>query len=235
MAKFELKPFKTNPIFENSSPGAVPYNSFYNQYWNVPKDNDYDPINNKWNDKYLNTSRSEQFGVPIVSPFKFNNTIDGKEPNGKNYYVNPSNQFDKDNALILDNLTLDSAIITVRQSKNIISTKIPGRDGQILELIGLDNYQVDIEGVITGINGQYPIDAVKVLFAYCNIKSPISVTCNYLWEIFSINYLVVKSYDISQEIGGISQQRYKITFVDDRLSDSDVLLSPYGPTPATNI
>ena len=58
-------------------------------------------------------------------------------------------------------ITFDAVIMTVNQQKNIVTTQIQGRDGTVKEEIGMGDYTITINGIITGKNGHYPIDEVR--------------------------------------------------------------------------
>jgi hypothetical protein len=166
-------------------------------------------------DDGYNWFKSKQFAKKIVLPLVFRSvTSDGtpyKDINGNSNLNLP-----------LVDILLENAIITVRQSKTIVKTKIIGRDGEVKELIGLDDYEIKIEGTITGKNGEYPKDDVINLYNYCILKSSIWVGCPYLNDLFGINYITIKDYDISQEIGSISQQKYSITAYSDQITGASI-------------
>lgn len=127
---------------------------------------------------------------------------------------------------IANNYSFPRCIISVGQKKNVITTKIMGKDGTIKEFVGMDDFEVKLEVTIFGKNGQYPYEDVNNLTQYLIYKQPIPVTCDYLNQIFGINYLIIKDYDINMEAGSISQQHVTITALSDKLYDDD-LFSPY--------
>lgn len=112
------------------------------------------------------------------------------------------------------NLKYDAILITVSQAKKIIKTEIQGRDGTVKEYVGRDDFQVTINGVITGKNGHYPIDEVALLQQILNAPIPIPVASTYLLNL-GINSLVIESYELAQEAGGYSYQTFSITCASD--------------------
>ena len=60
-------------------------------------------------------------------------------------------------------ITYDAVLLTVSQAKKIIRTEIQGRDGTVKEYIGMDDYQVVVNGIITGTNGVHPVSDVADL------------------------------------------------------------------------
>lgn len=106
-------------------------------------------------------------------------------------------------------------LCTVSQAKKIVKTDIDGRDGSIKEYIGMDDYAVTINGIITGYNGQRPVEQVLALKKVLDAPVPLVVVSNYLNDLGIYN-LVVESYDFNQEAGGWSKQDFSITAISDK-------------------
>jgi hypothetical protein len=109
-------------------------------------------------------------------------------------------------------LRYDAVLLTVSQSKKIIKTEIQGRDGTVKEYIGMDDFSVTINGIITGTNGHYPVDEVALLKQILDAPIPIPVASTYLNNL-GINSLVIESYEFGQEAGGYSYQTFSISAV----------------------
>lgn len=158
-------------------------------------------------------SRDAKIGTsPLGTPIQSNIIFQAGE------YVD-----DNDETQTWDELTYAAALITVTQTKKIVKTEIAGKNGTVKEYIGLDDYVVQVQGIITGANGVHPKDEVAALKRMLDAPVPIPVSCAYLQNLGIMN-LVVESYDIGQQEGGYSYQQFTITFVDDiptelRISD----------------
>lgn len=111
-------------------------------------------------------------------------------------------------------LRFEAVLLTVSQAKKIIKTEIQGRDGCVKEYIGMDDYAVQINGVITGANGHYPEEEVAFLKQMLDAPIPIPVASTYLNNL-GINLLVVESYELAQEAGGYSYQTFSISAISD--------------------
>jgi len=111
-------------------------------------------------------------------------------------------------------LTFDAILITVNQSKNIVKTDIQGRDGTIKEYIGKGDYAVTISGIITAKNGHYPKDEVKDLKRMLDANIAIPVVSWYLQNL-DISNIVITDYEIAQEEGGYSYQKFSISALSD--------------------
>ena len=111
-------------------------------------------------------------------------------------------------------LRFDAILLTVSQAKKIIKTEIQGRNGSVKEYIGDDDYQVQINGVITGSNGHYPLERVSQLKQILDAPVAIPIASTYLNNL-GIHSLVVESYQLDQDAGGYSYQKFSISCISD--------------------
>lgn len=163
---------------------------------NVPSTQPDDPLN-----------YASQLGTPVWSNIEF---LPGQyETNTKNVFKSFGSATDGP-----DRLRYEAVLITVAQDKLIVKTQIQGRDGTVKEYIGLDDFKVTISGIITGQNGQRPIAEIAGLLKMLNAPIPIEVSCAWL-QLFGVNWVVVESYELPQEEGGYSYQKFSITFISD--------------------
>lgn len=116
-------------------------------------------------------------------------------------------------------LIFQTVLLTVSQAKKIITTEIQGMNGTVKEYIGMDDYAITVNGIITGTNGQNPTNEIIELKNMLKANVAIPVMCTYLnnLEIFNI---VVKDFTLDQEPGGYSKQNFSINC----MSDVDVIL-----------
>ncbi|HVW98854.1 MAG TPA: DUF6046 domain-containing protein [Candidatus Babeliaceae bacterium] len=122
-------------------------------------------------------------------------------------------------------LQLVTVVMTVNQAKNIITTSIQGMDGTVKEYIGMGDYEVTINGIITPTqqvgttnvpaNGVYPKNDVTTLKKILDAPVALEVTSWYL-QMLGIYNLVVKDYNIPQIQGGYSQQPFTIRALSDK-------------------
>ena len=73
-----------------------------------------------------------------------------------------------------EGIYIDTLIITINQSKNIVKTPIEGRNGTIKEFISDGDYQITITGALVGADGQYPINQVNELLRICRVQNEIN-------------------------------------------------------------
>lgn len=113
-----------------------------------------------------------------------------------------------------DRLRFESVLITVSQDKKIITTEIQGKNGTVKEYIGDGDYQVTVDGIISGKNGQRPIDQIRSLKKMLDAPIAIQVASTYL-QTLDINYLVLQSYQMGEQMGGYSYQTFSLFFLSD--------------------
>lgn len=121
-------------------------------------------------------------------------------------------------------LRIDTALITVSMSKNIITTAIQGRNGTVKEYASDGDYQIDIKGVLTG-SGQneYPAIEVEALVRLLTVPEALTVTSEFLGRFGSINAfapegiseIVVESFDFPQSEGFHNVQLFHIKAISD--------------------
>lgn len=124
--------------------------------------------------------------------------------------------YDDDGVLIDVHRPIDTALFSVNQVKNVVRTAINGRDGTIKEFIGMGDYVINIKGVICGKNGAYPAEDVENLMKFLTYDQSIPVDSKFLNEIFDIFEIVIIDYDVPQEEGSQSYQRFEITCVSEK-------------------
>lgn len=117
--------------------------------------------------------------------------------------------------ITFQSVTLATVLVALSQPKRIIRTEIQGRDGSVKEYIGMDDYQVTIQGVITGTNGTFPHLEVAELHKVLKAPITIPVVSAYL-QLFDIFNLVVVDYSFDQEPGGYSKQNFIINAISDK-------------------
>jgi hypothetical protein len=165
--------------------------------------NPYDSyaIGDSYADKSIGTG---QLGTPVFANITFKGTT----------YTDVVNNTSKN--VTFEDLTFDTVIMSVSQSKNIVTTEIQSRNGTVKEYIGMGDYNITINGIITlkNGNGVNPIEQVRQLKLMLNANKSIEVACTYLQNL-DITNIVIKDYELPQEYGGYSYQKFVITALSD--------------------
>lgn len=112
-------------------------------------------------------------------------------------------------------ITLATVVVAMSQPKRIIRTEIQGSDGSVKEYIGMDDYQINIQGLIAGTNGTFPFQEVAALHDICRAPITIPVVSAY-FQLFDIFSLVITEFTFDQEPGGYSKQTFTINAISDK-------------------
>lgn len=119
------------------------------------------------------------------------------------------------NEIEYDELRIDTVIIEVTQAKNIVKTKIQGRDVSVKEHVSDDDYIINIRGIIQSADkneqNKYPLELSQNLITICKAKRSLVVTSTFLNEVFEIEDIVIERYNIPQIEGVRNQQAFSIT------------------------
>lgn len=137
-----------------------------------------------------------------------------------------------------EGIRIQSVLIEVSQSKNIVTTPMQGRDGTVKEYISKGDYAVSLSGGIVGetqgedmidfasnsratdIGNRFPDVDVQRLENLMQVEDSIFLTSEFL-QIFGITNCVVMNYSIPQ----LSGSRDVLPFVINLLSDKSILLN----------
>ena len=130
--------------------------------------------------------------------------------------------YDANGNLIFDDYRIDDCLMQVSQSKKIVTTEIQGKDGTVKEYIGLDDFQVQISGRITGSYGVYEKELVNKLKKILSLGQPLAVSSWWLQNL-DITDIVVKDFSFDQNEGEYSTQYFTINALSDRRFEALIL------------
>jgi hypothetical protein len=127
-----------------------------------------------------------ELGMPVYGEV----TIEGGN------YVDPDG-----NTVAFNSIEIDTVILIVNQTKNIVKTAISGRNGTVKEYINDGDYEVQITGILSsGTNNVEPVTEIDNLVAICKAQKSLKIANNYLDRI-GITEIVIESYSFPQREG----------------------------------
>lgn len=155
-------------------------------------------------DNYNRVVYSTAFGLPIFDPLNFFG-FTWTDVNGINQEVFGG----------LGAFVIETALIEVKQNRNIITTSIMGRNGTVKEYISDNDYQIKIKGLLSS-NAQniYPQEQMNTLREFCTAIATIPVQSNVL-DYFGIRNIVIMDYEFIQLEGDRSNVPFEITALSD--------------------
>ena len=120
-------------------------------------------------------------------------------------------------------LSFDTAIVSVSQKRNIITTSIQGRSGTVKEYISQGDYTVSIDilvdtGELNNI-GKYPTEVLKDLRKLLDATIEIPIASFFLNDIFDVLSIVVTDYSIPQVAGQSNIVPVRITAISEPPED----------------
>lgn len=90
------------------------------------------------------------------------------------------------------------------------------RRGTVKELWSLDDYEINIAGVLMGNDGALPESDLLKLRKYCEGRKPVEVECA-LFRVFNITRVAIESYELPFTKGNENQAYSLKCYSDDRL------------------
>lgn len=114
-------------------------------------------------------------------------------------------------------LDIDTALLQVSQSKNIVTTAINGRNGTIKEYVSDGDYQISIKGVLVeSVNTNLPpTEDFQTLIELCKLPRALDCVCAYL-GLFGIYKLVVQEQSFPQSEGFQNMQPFELSCLSDK-------------------
>lgn len=111
---------------------------------------------------------------------------------------------------VSNKLRIDTCLLIIHQTKNIVKTPVQGRNGTVKEYIAQGDYLITIRGfLVSPESNVFPYTDMAKLKKFCEAGKAINVTCQFLaaWGIRSI---VIDEYTPSQVIGHRNMMAFDI-------------------------
>lgn len=140
-----------------------------------------------------------------------------------NVIFNTGTVFSNDGHIIgyWEDFRIDDVILQVSQGKKIVTTEIQGRDGTVKEYIGMDDFQVQINGRLNGAYGVNPKTETKQLKEILDAGQPLAITSWWLQNL-GITDVVVTGYSFAQTEGEYSTQYFTINAISDKVVEATI-------------
>lgn len=146
-------------------------------------------------------------GTPVYSNLEFLKTSGTSADNSQGVGEQ------KGNSQVL--LRIDSCVMAVTQTREIIRTAIQGRNGTVKEYIADGDFFINIRGAIMSESPNvYPREDVELLIELCGLKKSIPVASMFL-DMFSIQNIVIENYSIAEKIGSRNEVPFEINALSD--------------------
>lgn len=163
--------------------------------------------------------RESYLGTPVYSSLEFPNG----EFNGEEY----------------EGLAIDTVVMKVTQTRNIVENKINGLNGTVKEFINNGDYMIEANGIIVGVSlapdtgGEsgllgstrflpsydgdiFPYDDAARLRKISELSTSVKIICPFVDEIFGDFEVVIKNLEIRQVEGSGNYYEFKLVMLSDK-------------------
>ncbi len=96
-----------------------------------------------------------------------------------------------------DDLLLDSATLSFGTSKNIVTTKLQGRDGTVKEYIADGDYTINVKGILAYNGMRWPREEAVVLRDFLEAKTSLGIAHETL-NAYGIYEIVITDYNFPE-------------------------------------
>lgn len=146
--------------------------------------------------------------VPTKKPVKYSNQAE---------YLSDGTVSEKEGTFTVNYLVWQdpSAIVSVNSSKNLVLTRVVGRDYSRKELISNGDIEIQVSGhMVSDFNNRdtYPENRVQQFIQTMQYKGVIEVN-NIILKQLNITQMVIKDYNLPSSEGSIAKQDYSFTAV----------------------
>lgn len=114
--------------------------------------------------------------------------------------------------LTFEDVSLETALVSIVKSKRIVRSEIAGKDGDVIEHIGAAAHEITIVGTITSDFGIEPVAKVNALNAVIDAPLSIQVICPFL-NSKGVHKIIITDSTLPQDPGGISYQTFTINAI----------------------
>ena len=115
----------------------------------------------------------------------------------------------------VDEIYIDAALFEVSKQKNIVVTKVTGRNTSVKEYINSDDYSITVRGVLhTFKTGNYPEGDMNALISILESNIALDIICPFL-RMFGIFNIVITDYNFPQRAGFENTQQFTFNALSD--------------------
>lgn len=133
-----------------------------------------------WSDKGIGYKKGQVFGLPILNRYAILS------------YVDPASGTKTE-------LLLETIIISVERSHNIVKNSVVGVEGTLKEYVSAGDYIIDMTGSLIGANAaNYDDESIEKFQFLMNTKEEIQVVCSFLNDYFKVSDIVIENYKLMQ-------------------------------------
>ena len=148
-------------------------------------------------------------GIPVKDPIQYSTTVNKKSNSGNALDLGSNTSFQSDTLVWYD----PTALVTINSDRNLIITKVQGRDYSRKELVSNGDINFTVTGhILSNMPEVYPAADVQKFIQIMQYKGIVKVN-NLILDQFHIDGIVIKDFSLSPKEGYKSQQDYTFNAV----------------------
>jgi len=113
-------------------------------------------------------------------------------------------------------ISIDTVLMEVSQTRNIVRTALQGRNGTIKQWVSDGDFEVRVTGKIVDPDNNYPLQQVKDLKELISIPDAVKVRSDFLNQIFGIQNVVLTEPSWPQIEGVRNEQAFSFLMIEDK-------------------
>lgn len=157
---------------------------------------------------------AQEGGVRKSQRLKAGTLLRKKGANGQYYFMPVVLRHKKKEDNREEIYEIPNAIISLTGKKTIVETPMVGRKGAVKELINVDDYEINIQGIASA--DDFPEEALERLSKLYNLNEAVTLECALTDVVLGENpAVVIKSIDLSDMKGVECFQVFKMTLTTD--------------------
>lgn len=112
-------------------------------------------------------------------------------------------------------------LVDVRANKKIVKTNVPGRNGTIKELTGIDDYAITVQAVFTAITRTQVETYLNLLLSLWQTEDHLSIVCPKT-DLYGIDYVVLEGISHPETQGYPNVEKVTLNLLSDDIYDFGV-------------
>jgi hypothetical protein len=160
-----------------------------------------------------------EMGTPVFDRLVIGSNNEGADDN----YINELGQ-----SITVKPLIIDTVLIDVQQTNNIVKTSVQGRSGTVKEYINRGDFALTFKGFISNLNKNninvFPEEHVKNFVNIMKKNGSIIVTNARLNDVYKIDEVVITNYNLPTVEGLTNLQAFSFTAISELPKDFQLVL-----------
>jgi hypothetical protein len=108
-------------------------------------------------------------------------------------------------------IRIDTVLFDAQQTKNIVKTKIQGREGTVKEYISSEDVTINVQGLLVNKSNNYPATEAEQLKQIFDVPQQLRVTSKFINDVLGLDFIVIETWRMNQLEGFRNVQPFFFT------------------------